>query len=106
MEQGHLVGHSFGADICMFFALKYPERVAKLIALEPGLAALVAERVLIPHRAGTGRKCSKIKEASHVGASRSLVAHLPWAQGAGGSNPLAPTIENKSLILNGRVLAA
>ena len=26
-----------------------------------------------------------------VGAWRSLVAHLPWAQGVGGSNPLAPT---------------
>ena len=24
------------------------------------------------------------------GAWRSLVAHLPWAQGVGGSNPLAP----------------
>ena len=26
-----------------------------------------------------------------VGVWRSLVAHLPWAQGVGGSNPLAPT---------------
>jgi pimeloyl-ACP methyl ester carboxylesterase len=36
-----LVGHSFGADIAMYFSLLYPERVAKLVALEPGLAALV-----------------------------------------------------------------
>jgi pimeloyl-ACP methyl ester carboxylesterase len=35
------VGHSFGADIAMYFSLLYPERVAKLVALEPGLAALV-----------------------------------------------------------------
>ena len=27
-----------------------------------------------------------------VGAWRSLVAHLLWEQGVGGSNPLAPTI--------------
>jgi hypothetical protein len=27
-----------------------------------------------------------------VGAWRSLVAHLPWAQGVAGSNPVAPTI--------------
>jgi len=36
-----LVGHSFGADVAMYFSLLYPERVAKLVALEPGLAALV-----------------------------------------------------------------
>jgi hypothetical protein len=35
--------------------------------------------------------CSKIKEARTVGAWRSLVAHLPWAQGVAGSNPAAPT---------------
>ena len=30
--------------------------------------------------------------ATRDGAWRSLVAHLPWAQVVGGSNPLAPTI--------------
>jgi pimeloyl-ACP methyl ester carboxylesterase len=44
IERAHLVGHSFGADICMYFALKYPHRVKKLVALEPGLAALVDQR--------------------------------------------------------------
>jgi len=39
-----LVGHSYGADIAMYFALKHPERVQKLIAIEPGLACLVSER--------------------------------------------------------------
>ncbi|HTQ54993.1 MAG TPA: alpha/beta hydrolase [Bryobacteraceae bacterium] len=39
-----LVGHSFGADICMYFSLLHPERVTKLVALEPGLAALVHMR--------------------------------------------------------------
>jgi pimeloyl-ACP methyl ester carboxylesterase len=41
IERPILVGHSFGADIAMYFSLLYPERVAKLVALEPGLAALV-----------------------------------------------------------------
>lgn len=39
-----LVGHSFGADICLYFSLFHPERVADLIAMEPGLAALVDQR--------------------------------------------------------------
>jgi len=41
IERPILVGHSFGADVCMYFSLLYPERVSKLLALEPGLAALV-----------------------------------------------------------------
>ena len=41
IEKPILVGHSFGADIAMYFSLLYPERVPKLLALEPGLAALV-----------------------------------------------------------------
>ncbi len=44
IQRPFLVGHSFGADICMYFALKHPSRVRKLVAIEPGLAALVNER--------------------------------------------------------------
>jgi len=39
-----LVGHSFGADVALYFSYLYPERVPKLIAIEPGLAALVHQR--------------------------------------------------------------
>ena len=44
IERPHLVGHSYGADICLYFSLLYPNRVDKLVALEPGLAALVHQR--------------------------------------------------------------
>ena len=44
IERPVLVGHSFGADICLYFSLLYPDRVSKLVALEPGLACLVHER--------------------------------------------------------------
>ncbi len=37
------------------------------------------------------------ESARRVGAWRSLVAHLLWEQGVGGSNPLAPTIKERSL---------
>jgi len=41
IERAHLFGHSLGADISLHFALLYPERVGKVIALEAGTAALV-----------------------------------------------------------------
>lgn len=44
IQKTALVGHSFGADICLYFALLYPERVTGVAALEPGLAALVHNR--------------------------------------------------------------
>jgi pimeloyl-ACP methyl ester carboxylesterase len=44
IERPMLVGHSFGADICLHFALMYPERVSRMVAIEPGLAALVHQR--------------------------------------------------------------
>lgn len=44
IERPMLVGHSFGADICLYFALLWPECVSKVVAIEPGLAALVEER--------------------------------------------------------------
>lgn len=45
IEKTHLVGHSFGADVCLHFAIMNPERVDKLVLVEPGLAALVHERM-------------------------------------------------------------
>lgn len=39
-----LVGHSFGADICLYFSLLWPNHVQGVVAIEPGLAALVGDR--------------------------------------------------------------
>ncbi len=44
IERAHLVGHSIGADICLHFALEHPERVAKVVAIEPAIAALQQHR--------------------------------------------------------------
>ncbi|HEU4759323.1 MAG TPA: alpha/beta hydrolase, partial [Dehalococcoidia bacterium] len=44
LERPYLVGHSFGADVILHFALNWPERVKKLIAIEPGLSAMIHVR--------------------------------------------------------------
>jgi len=43
IEQAILLGHSWGGDIALHFALLYPQRVNKIIALEPGLLAPLAD---------------------------------------------------------------
>jgi pimeloyl-ACP methyl ester carboxylesterase len=41
IERPSLVGHSFGADIGLYFAYLHPERVAEVIAVEAALPAMV-----------------------------------------------------------------
>lgn len=40
IDQAHLVGHCLGADIALHFALRYPRRAAKIVAIEAVLAAM------------------------------------------------------------------
>lgn len=44
MERVHLLGHSFGADVALHFAMLHPERVNKIVAIEAGLAAMIHVR--------------------------------------------------------------
>jgi len=41
LEKVYLLGHSWGADIAMHFTLLYPQRVLKLVVIEPNIAALI-----------------------------------------------------------------
>src|SRR3954447_26799260 len=41
IEQADLVGHSFGADIALYFALVHPERVRKVVAIEAAIPAMI-----------------------------------------------------------------
>jgi pimeloyl-ACP methyl ester carboxylesterase len=40
IESAYIVGHSFGADIALHFTILYPQRVRRLILIEPGIQAL------------------------------------------------------------------
>jgi pimeloyl-ACP methyl ester carboxylesterase len=44
IEQADLLGHSYGADIALHFALLHPSRVGRLILIEPGIPALLNDR--------------------------------------------------------------
>jgi pimeloyl-ACP methyl ester carboxylesterase len=44
IERPVLVGHSYGADIALYFAAAHPERAREVIAIESALPALEAER--------------------------------------------------------------
>ena len=44
IERAHLIGHSFGADIALHFSILYPERVNRLVLVEPAIAALAPMR--------------------------------------------------------------
>jgi pimeloyl-ACP methyl ester carboxylesterase len=43
IERAHLIGHCLGADIALQFALKYPQRTDKIVAIETVLAAMLPE---------------------------------------------------------------
>jgi len=44
IERSTLVGHSYGADIALYLAARYPDRVEQVIAIEAALPAMVHQR--------------------------------------------------------------
>jgi pimeloyl-ACP methyl ester carboxylesterase len=44
IERAHMVGHSFGADIALHFAILFPDRLDRLVLAEPAIAALQSLR--------------------------------------------------------------
>ena len=44
IEDAYFVGHSFGADIALYFALLHPGRVRKVVAIEAAIPAMIHER--------------------------------------------------------------
>jgi len=44
IERTHVIGHSFGADIALHFTILFPERVDRLVLVEPAIAALLPLR--------------------------------------------------------------
>jgi len=40
IQHAHVMGHSFGADVALHFTILFPERVDRLVLVEPAIAAL------------------------------------------------------------------
>jgi pimeloyl-ACP methyl ester carboxylesterase len=40
IQRAHVMGHSFGADIALHFTILFPQRVDRLVLVEPAIAAL------------------------------------------------------------------
>jgi 2-hydroxy-6-oxonona-2,4-dienedioate hydrolase/2-succinyl-6-hydroxy-2,4-cyclohexadiene-1-carboxylate synthase len=40
IQRAHVVAHSFGADVALHFTILFPERVNRLVLVEPAIAAL------------------------------------------------------------------
>ena len=61
IEQADLVGHSFGADVALYVAYLYPERVRRLILIEALVPALIPSPVkaLRAHQDWTARILEK-----------------------------------------------
>jgi pimeloyl-ACP methyl ester carboxylesterase len=43
VSRPYLVGHSLGADVALYFAARFPERVEAVMAIEPALPALLSQ---------------------------------------------------------------
>jgi 2-hydroxy-6-oxonona-2,4-dienedioate hydrolase/2-succinyl-6-hydroxy-2,4-cyclohexadiene-1-carboxylate synthase len=61
IERAHVLGHSFGAEVALHFSILFPERVEKLVLVEPGVAALIPLRA---HEGWIGWKYWREKLAS------------------------------------------
>ena len=44
IQRAHVIGHSFGADIALHFSILFPERLDRLVLVEPAIAALTPLR--------------------------------------------------------------
>ncbi|HMM40833.1 MAG TPA: alpha/beta hydrolase [Thermomicrobiales bacterium] len=44
IDRPALVGHSYGADISLYFAHHYPDRVSRVVAIEAALPAMIYDR--------------------------------------------------------------
>lgn len=41
IERAYLVGHSYGADVMLTFAVRYPDRIIKMVTIEATMPALI-----------------------------------------------------------------
>ncbi len=78
IESAHVIGHSFGGEIALNFALAYPEATQSLTLIEPDISG--AEGLPAPtpeEEAAFGAIFAALEEGDHAGAALGLVDNHP-----------------------------
>lgn len=80
LERMDLLGHSAAGDLAILYAAAYPERVAHLILLTPGLAALGVEETEEEWRTALARRSANSMPVRHRRPPRRARACSPTAR--------------------------
>lgn len=85
IERAHLVGHSFGGCVALEVARSWPDRVGRLVLLEPPLGFALSEGALAVLMATAGEAMSRFARGDNAGA---VAVWLDGAFGPGWQEPL------------------
>lgn len=76
IERAHLAGHSSGGAIAFAFARRHPERVGRLVLLEPTLFSLLPPGLLVQERAFYEGLIAQAVRGEAIAATHAVVAHI------------------------------
>lgn len=79
IARAHLVGHSSGGAIAFAFARRHPERVSRLVLIEPTLFSLLPPDLLAQERAFYEGLVALGERGEAVAATHAVVAHIAGA---------------------------
>ncbi|MHB8576038.1 MAG: alpha/beta fold hydrolase [Dehalococcoidia bacterium] len=89
IDRAHLVGHSSGGAIVFAFARRYPERVPRVVLIEPTLFRLLPEAAFAEQSAFYGGLAERAEAGDRIGAAHAVVANVAGGQWEARARPEA-----------------